>query len=408
VGSFDTFSLIRLDALDRAEEETGANASEFYAFAARAGDRSYSQLLNRYPFLFNRRNNPLMLQVFGPITTSLAWAAGSYTATLDAPVARNLRGWQVQPVGQNFGYRIVSHIPGDAAITMEAPLQGGVSLPSGTVCTLFRIEYDLALLQDTPTSPAVAPGAAGNPNGTYQYAVAFFNENGETELGDPVTGVVLTSQQGAVSSIPTGPPGTLGRYIYRTATLGTIFYRVGTLSDNVTTTFTDDLADSGLSALPTSSVINTTGGVRQIIGIWPKGQTVRQVEGPVTEAWMREHYPDPPTPTWPPYKYARISDVRIRFSQYPSQDGVLEIPHTYIPVDLSNTVGGSDIVVPRNWRYILSDGMLFHLLEMKNDTRAEKWRQIWEADIVELIRDDEIKQIGLEGSRNQAREEPAY
>ena len=205
-GSFDTWSLIRTDVLDRAEEETGASVSEFYAFVARAGDRAYSYLQNKHAFLFTRNKNPLMLQVFGPITTTITWTVGAYTATLGAAVARNLRGWKVKVAASNFGYRIVTHEPNTTGITLDVPLIATANL-TGASATLYRDEYDLAQLQDTPTAPAVAVGAAGLPSGTYKYGCSFFNENGETELGDLVTGIVLTLEQGSISSIPIGHEG---------------------------------------------------------------------------------------------------------------------------------------------------------------------------------------------------------
>lgn len=406
-GSFDTWALIRTDVLDRAEEETGASVSEFYGFVARAGDRAYAYLQNKHPFLFTRNKYPLMLQVFGPISTTATWTIGLYTATLGATVARNLRGWKLRTPSSNFGYRIVSHVPGTSAITLEAPLIAPANL-AGDAVTLYRDEYDLAQLQDTPTAPVVAAGAAGLPSGTYKYGCAFFNDNGETELGDVLTGVVLTLQQGNISSIPIGPPGTVGRYVYRTIAGGAIFYLVATVNDNVTTTATDNVADSALTANQQPSDVNMTGGVRHIIGMWPKGQTVREIEGPFTEAEIAERYPDPPTPTWPPNGYCRRTDVRIKFTQYPSQDGVIEIPHTVIQKDLSQTVGIGDIVVPRNWRYVLSDLTLWHLLDMKHDDRATKWMQTAGVGVSDMIADDDVKRIGLEGTRNRTRQEPAY
>ena len=405
-GSFDTWSLIRTDVLDRAEEETGASVSEFYAFVARAGDRAYSYLQNKHAFLFTRNKNPLMLQVFGPITTTITWTVGAYTATLGAAVARNLRGWKVKVAASNFGYRIVTHEPNTTGITLDVPLIATANL-TGASATLYRDEYDLAQLQDTPTAPAVGVGATGLPSGTYKYGCSFFNENGETELGDLVTGVVLTLQQGSISSIPIGPPGTLGRYVYRNVNGGSVMYLVATVNDNITTTATDNVADSALTANQQPSEINMTGGVRHIIGMWTKGHSI-EIDGPFTEAWVSDHYPDPPTASWPPYGYCRRTDVRIRFTQYPSEDGVIEIPHTVIQKDLSQTVGIADIAVPRNWRYVLSDLTLWHLLDMKHDDRAIKWMQTAGVGVNDMIADDDIKRIGLEGTRNRTREEPAY
>lgn len=414
-GSFDTWALIQTDALDRAEEETGVSVSEFWPLSNRAGDRAYQELLNRATWLFSRRPYPLMLQVFAPVTTTITWTSGSYQATLGAAQARSLRGWKVLLAGLNFGVRVVSHVPGSAVVLLEVPNYTGASFAAGTACTLFRDEYDLAQIQDTPTAPAAALIAA-SPGlltaGAYTWLVTFGNENGETEAGDASNSVTVADPaiagQVQLTAIPTGPPGTLVRNVYRTKAGGADYYLAATLADNVTTTFIDNVSDATIVVNQSTPSGNTTGGVRSIIYMQSKGSNVREIEGPFTEAWIKEHYPDPPTPTWPPYGYARLTDTRIRFTQYPSQSGIIEVAHSFVPRDLSLTIGVNEILVPRNWRYVLADGVLFHLLDLKHDDRASRWQKIWEQGITDMVKDDDTKKLGLEGTRNRVREEPPY
>jgi hypothetical protein len=62
----------------------------------------------------------------------------------------------------------------------------------------------------------------------------------------------------ALSSIPLGPTGTTARRLYRTAAGGTVYQLLGTIGDNVTTTYADDKSDDNLGAqAPSSSGVGT-------------------------------------------------------------------------------------------------------------------------------------------------------
>lgn len=408
--SFDTYAEIKVDILDRAEEETGEDESEFFDFVDRAADRAYHDLLGRRPWLFARPRRPLILQAAAPITTTITWTAALYTATLGAVQARALGGWRALPTGETVPFRIVAHIPGTAGITLEAPRQGA-TLAAGTVVTLFRDEYDLAEIQDAPTAPTAALAGTGVglvDNGAHTYRVTFAAANGETEAGAAGTVTVVNNAANgkvALSAIPTGPPGTYSRKVYRSKAATTApLYLLTTLENNTATTYTDNTADSSLPDTPLAPDRNTTSAVRHIVGIWPMDQPTSQVEGPLSEERLREEY-STPRPCWPPSAYARVADDLIRLSDYPSQAGLLEVAYTRIPRDLSLSRGPHDIVVPRDWRWGLVDGGLFWLYQLKHDDRAATVGARWEKFIEDLAADDERKKSGVEGSRTRARRE---
>jgi len=105
------------------------------------------------------------------------------------------------------------------------------------------------------SNPSGAPTATDNGDsgslsaGDYQWKVTFVAAWGETE-GSPASGIVTVDADSAVdlTDIPTGPAGTENRNIYRTEADGDTYYLVDTIEDNTTTSFTDDLADSGLGS----------------------------------------------------------------------------------------------------------------------------------------------------------------
>ena len=122
-----------------------------------------------------------------------------------------------------------------------------------------------------PGAPSVAVNTTtGNLTGNYQYAVAFitgywngpmgsgtFLAQGNTGGGTASAVVSPSAEQVNVSSIPVGPTGVYERSIYRTKANGSTFYFLTTLTDNTTTSFTDNIPDTDLGAvMPTT---NTTG-----------------------------------------------------------------------------------------------------------------------------------------------------
>ena len=96
--------------------------------------------------------------------------------------------------------------------------------------------------------------AAGNPNGTYYYAQTFVTSGGEEVLGGVSNSVTVISHQISLS-LPLGYDGTLTRKIYRTKASGSTYYLLASISDNTTTTYTDNIADGALPAttIPTTN-----------------------------------------------------------------------------------------------------------------------------------------------------------
>lgn len=102
------------------------------------------------------------------------------------------------------------------------------------------------------SSPTAAEGSSGVLDaGTYQYKVTFlydgFQESNPNATAASVT--VGASKQVALSGIPTGASGqgVTARKIYRTLAGGSVYYYVGKISDNTTTTYSDNTADSSLT-----------------------------------------------------------------------------------------------------------------------------------------------------------------
>jgi fibronectin-binding autotransporter adhesin len=126
------------------------------------------------------------------------------------------------------------------------------------------VEIDYGNLRLThhavPGAPTVAVNTtAGNLTGNYQYRITYVTSQGETGLGTASAVVSPSGEQVNLSAIPTGTSGVVTqRKIYRTLAGGTTYYFLATISDNVTTTYTDNIADGSLTTLANAQ--NTAGG----------------------------------------------------------------------------------------------------------------------------------------------------
>ena len=161
--------------------------------------------------------------------------------------------------------------------TYAYPLPWNAAYP---VWWIERILYPLQAYGSYFTPPAAGMAAtavsgSGLGTGQYQYAVTFLSQGGETSPS-PVAAVTTSSghQQVNLSAIPLGPSTTatpgiatnqvIGRNLYRTTAGGTQLSLLATLQDNVTTTYSDTVADSALSGRPAPPTVNSSG-----VMLWP-------------------------------------------------------------------------------------------------------------------------------------------
>lgn len=134
----------------------------------------------------------------------------------------------------------------------------------------FKNNLVLTTIGAGPGSAPTLALAAGTSLGigVYKYEVTFQSPDGETLPGTSAT-ITTTSGNQVVSltAIPTGPTGTTGRKIYRTAVGGSAFLLVTTIADNTTTTYTDTTADGSLgAAVPTHPSFGGSLAIKNLAG----------------------------------------------------------------------------------------------------------------------------------------------
>lgn len=100
------------------------------------------------------------------------------------------------------------------------------------------------------TACSGAPGAAGVLTGAYKYKYVFVSPTGAKSNASPASAVVNpAAQQVNLTLIAVNgdtAENTSAREVYRTAAGGEVYYFVTTIADNVTTTYTDNTADTAL------------------------------------------------------------------------------------------------------------------------------------------------------------------
>lgn len=135
-----------------------------------------------------------------------------------------------------------------------------VTAPSTEPLTIAEVATHLRLgaanyepAPGAPTAALASPAAPGNvDNGVHRYRVTFVTADGETDGGTISSAVTVADKtvngQVALTAIPLGGSAVTSRKLYRTVAGGSTYLLLATIADNTTTTYTDNIADSGLGA----------------------------------------------------------------------------------------------------------------------------------------------------------------
>jgi hypothetical protein len=144
------------------------------------------------------------------------------------------------------------------------------------VLTANQYSVNLTTL-DAPGAPTAALGTgAGNvDNGVHSYKMTFVTAVGETSLGTASGDVTVVDKTAngkvELTALPVDSTGfATSRKLYRTAAGGANYYLLTTISNNVQTTYSDNIADASLGAVVMNNYENHSGGMFYI-GALPAG-----------------------------------------------------------------------------------------------------------------------------------------
>jgi uncharacterized phage protein gp47/JayE len=143
---------------------------------------------------------------------------------------------------------------GDGGTLIEPGASVGADPGNGLDVIPFEVEEPVTIPDPgEPTAVTATPAAiAGNLSGTYEYQVSFLTVMGETLASDISPPSQPSNQQVDVTGIPIGGPGTTGRRIYRRRNGIDPFKLVVTLAENISTAYTDNVAEGTLTTPPPS------------------------------------------------------------------------------------------------------------------------------------------------------------
>lgn len=168
----------------------------------------------------------------------------------------------LQRHGEEYGLPMKVGTPATGQLLFSG--DGGVTVPIGAEVAydpgsgadlLYFVTTDTGTIPNPgiPTAPIPVDAGAGNiAAGTYEYAVTFVTNTGETLASDPSSAIVLAASRQVNVTIPLGGPGTIARKVYRSLN-GGAFQLVGTVNDNTSTTFNDNVANPTVTAPPTTA-----------------------------------------------------------------------------------------------------------------------------------------------------------
>lgn len=216
--------------------------------------------------LLSDLENLVRLDLFDPAGSNQRWSQSDIDRAIDKAVERYSEYYP------NIAYADLPTEPFQR--TYPYPPSWNSSYP---ILWIERVLYPLQVYGSTFAAPGSGMLAStvvgtGLNVGSYQYAVTFLTQGGET-TPSPLTTVTTSSgsQKVNLSAIPLGPTQALlagsatvsnsviGRALYRTTAGGTTLALLATLSDNATTTYSDTLPDSSLAGLPQPPPVNTSG-----------------------------------------------------------------------------------------------------------------------------------------------------
>ena len=160
-------------------------------------------------------------------TRSFSWPGSSFEGTIVLGGTTDLWGTlfaQSDINSANFGFQVTVSNSGTGIFDTE--------LTNGRITVYQGAGF------------SAGTGTTGTLTGTYTYKVTFAASSGEeSDASNASTAVVLSGQQGTLTSIPTGDARTASRNVYRKGGILTAYYLVGNIADNTTTTYSDNQTD---------------------------------------------------------------------------------------------------------------------------------------------------------------------
>ncbi len=114
------------------------------------------------------------------------------------------------------------------------------------------------------SAPTASPALTGGPlTGSYRWSATFVKSGGETLLGPASPPLTLAGDAALLDGLPLGPPGTVGRRVYRSGPAPDApAVLAGQVLDNTTQRWLDETPDARRGGPPPA--VDTTADLRQV------------------------------------------------------------------------------------------------------------------------------------------------
>jgi hypothetical protein len=183
---------------------------------------------------------------------------GSNYYTWNIPIGSLFEGWNLLQLGFSttstdlaFDDRLV--ITGSPAITALSGVRLGFNSSANSVLPAgIRFSKLSSFYRGNPTAAEGAAGSVFTSSSVYSYKITFVNKQGfESNASSQSANLTLTTGDAnlLLTNIPVShDPQVIARKIYRTVAGGSLWIFIDRIEDNVTTTFSDTLADEALGS----------------------------------------------------------------------------------------------------------------------------------------------------------------
>ena len=168
------------------------------------------------------------------------------------------------------------------------------------------------------SAPSLAEGVAGALTGTYKYVVTFVDDQGFEGNPSPFSSISVTEKKISLTGIPVGGTGISKRRIYRTISEGEDFLYLTELSDNSTTTYTDNAEDFTLGNPVQYDNDTPPSAIRQIFNT---AQRVYLVDDDGRTLWASKIDPFTATPAWESFPPHLSHKLPFDTTKNPAQAG---------------------------------------------------------------------------------------
>lgn len=203
--------------------------------------------------------------IASPATLAIVGAAQGFQSASESATLNGVTPYTLRNTGLDAATVSVVDLASGATIDLGNYLVSQVNDPDG-IADSGDETYSIQRLAVPATAPGVAASTAGLPNGTYVYAVSFVNPLGETAIGPQSSTVTVSNLSINLTNVPTDASAShtaTGRNIYRAKVVNSIvgsFNLVGTIADNVTTAFNDNISDATAATGAAPKIGITDGG----------------------------------------------------------------------------------------------------------------------------------------------------